>query len=271
MSTPEKEVTEIATRSADSAVGFSTAAGFELLQRQAKMMSQSGLVPKQYQGNIPNCAIALELAARIGMSPIMVAQNLDVINDRPSWRSQFIIAAINSSGRFSTLQFEFKGEGDDRSCTAYATNLATGEIVHGPPVSIKMAKKEGWWDRKGSKWPTLTDLMMCYRAAAFFGRLYCPGPLMGMLSTEELQDMGVTQPSPAARFVQAGQTIIPAEIVDPESPQEPAVEVYEPTCPHPGPIDIEVPSDIPDEPPALAEVCSQCGKPWSEVGKEQAT
>ena len=52
-----------------------------------------------------------------------------------------------------------------------------------------MAKKEGWYSKNGSKWQTMEDLMLRYRAATFFGRLYTPDLLMGMQTKEELDDV----------------------------------------------------------------------------------
>lgn len=174
--------------------------GFALLQRQATAFATSELVPKAFQGNVPNCMIVLELAARIGASPLMIAQNLDVIHGRPSFRATFLIACINKCGRFSPLQYRIEGEGDDRTCVAFATVLETGDTVEGPPVSIGMAKAEGWATKNGSKWRTMADLMLRYRSAAFFARTVAPEVAMGLYTSDELSDM---QPEPATRGASA--------------------------------------------------------------------
>jgi len=158
---------------------------FEHAQRVAKALSSSNLIPQNYQGNIPNTLVALEMANRIGASPLMVMQNLHVIHGRPSWSSSFIIAAINSCGRFSALKFVT----DKQGCKAVATELATGELIEGPTVTLEMAAAEGWATKAGSKWKTMPELMLRYRAAAFFGRLYAPDILMGMQTAEEAVDV----------------------------------------------------------------------------------
>lgn len=117
-----------------------------------------------------------------------VMQNLHVIHGRPSWSSTFIISALNSCGRFSPLRFEMNGEGDKRTCKAWATDK-TGERLEGPEISIDMAKAEGWYGKNGSKWKSMPELMLRYRAAAFFGRLYAPDVLNGMHAAEEVQDI----------------------------------------------------------------------------------
>lgn len=161
---------------------------FEHSQRVAKMMMTSSLVPKEYQNNIPNIMIALEMANRIGASPLMVMQNLNIIHGRPSWSSQFIIAALNSCNRFSPLRFRMEGKDDEYGCIAWAKDH-TGEILEGPKVTWKMVKEEGWLSKAGSKWKTMPELMFRYRGAAFFGRLYAPDVLMGMNTSDEAEDM----------------------------------------------------------------------------------
>lgn len=212
--------------------GFGSAQSYELAIRQAKLLSSSTLVPAQYRqqiekkkgGNttyeenanaIPNCVIAMNMAQRMGADPLMVMQNLYIVEGRPSWSSQWIIAAINGCGRFSPLRFEIKSLGEktveyttfewddnlrkkvpnaqkikinDKVCVAWATEKETGERIESPAVSIEMAVMEGWYSKNGSKWKTMDEVMLRYRTASFFGKLYAPELLMGLQTVEELQD-----------------------------------------------------------------------------------
>jgi hypothetical protein len=173
---------------------------FEMAQRQAKALSASDLVPQQYKNNVANTLVALEIANRIGASPLMVMQNLNIIHGRPSWGSSFIIAAINGSGKFTALRFV----GDlSKGIKAVCQEKATGELLEGPTVTMEMAKAEGWLDKAGSKWKTMPELMMRYRAAAFFGRLYAPEITMGMHSTEEVVDIQHEEPKAVAAINEA--------------------------------------------------------------------
>jgi len=168
---------------------------FENAQRIGKALASSALVPKEYQGQqgLANTLVAMEIAGRMGLSPLQVMQNLHIIHGRPSWSSQFIIAMINGCGRFSPLDYNVSGEGDSLSCFAYATELATGKELKGPVVTMAMAKREGWATKSGSKWQTMPDLMVRYRAAAFWGRLYVPEFLVGMKTQEEVVDIEEVQ------------------------------------------------------------------------------
>lgn len=193
---------------------FANIGAFESAQRMATALASSQMVPFAYQNKTSNCLVAIEMAQRCGVSPLMVMQNLNMIRGKPSWSSTFVIGAINSCGKFSeSLSFEFEelgakevdyvestGEGqnrqkvakrikiNDKSCIA-VTKKHDGTRVVGPKVSVEMAVKEGWYTKSDSKWPTMTDLMLSYRAAAFFGRLHVAEKLMGMQSTDEARDI----------------------------------------------------------------------------------
>lgn len=173
-----------------SIAAFASEGNFIAAQRMAKALSSSSLVPVAYQNNIPNTLIAMEMAARIGMSVFMVMQSLDVIHGRPSWSSKFLIATVNASRRFTPLRFKWEGTpgADDWGCRAVAKDREDGEPCVGPLVTIAMAKAEGWYAKNGSKWKTLPELMLMYRSGGFWTRVYCPEISLGLGTTEEAID-----------------------------------------------------------------------------------
>ena len=231
---------------ANTSVGFFDLESFELTQRMAKMFSTSSLVPAQFRDTVEkynsatrqkelvknpealaNCAIALDMASRLNANPIMVIQNLYVIEGRPSWSSQWIIACVNKSGRFSPLQFRIEDLGEQEVqyeefawvsgkkqssikkavirnlvCVAHAKSLDTGELVESAPVSMELAVKEGWYGKNGSKWQTMPEVMLRYRAAAFFGRVYAPDLLMGFQSQEEAEELAYIETAPSGEVVE---------------------------------------------------------------------
>jgi hypothetical protein len=156
--------------------------------------------------------IAVEMAVRLNTSPIMVMQNLYVVNGRPAWSSQYIIAMINGSRKYRTeLQFELEGKGDNLSCYAWAEDHS-GRKVTGPKITMQMAKAEGWMDRKGSKWRTMPEVMIRYRAASFFGRLYCPEMIMGIYSKDEVIEADyVIEPERNAEEIRIADSYEPTE------------------------------------------------------------
>ena len=195
---------------------YSGADAFDNAQRIAKSLASSSLVPQQFQGQqgYANCLVALEIAGRMNLSPLQVMQNLHIIHGRPSWSSQFIIALINGCGRFEPLQYKVTGKGDDLACKCVAKEISTGAELEGPTVTMAMAKAEGWATKSGSKWRTMPDLMIRYRAASMWGRLYIPDLLVGIsYSQEEVMDI---EPI----------TVEDAPITEPETPTVKVDEIF---------------------------------------------
>lgn len=181
---------------------FASGEAFTTAQRMAKALASSSLMPQAYQNNIPNTLIAIELASRIGCSVLMVAQNLDIIHGRPSWRATFLIATVNACGRFTPLRFRWVGEEGQPSwgCRAVAKDRATGEECVGTLITMGLAKAEGWSSKNGSKWNTMPEQMLCYRAASFWTRIYAPELSLGMHTSDEIIDAygeDVTHKAPA--------------------------------------------------------------------------
>lgn len=167
---------------------------FEVMQRMAQMYTQSTIVPKQYIGNIGNCVIALDMAMRMKCNPLMCMQNLYVVNGNPSFSSKFLIATINACGRFSPLRYEFKGKEGTSTygcrCVAYeVSDKEHKDPLYGDWITMEMAEKEGWMNKPGSKWKSMPNQMLRYRAAAFWQRVYCPEISMGLITTEEATDI----------------------------------------------------------------------------------
>ena len=162
------------------------------LVKIAKTLSNSSILPAQYRGNVANCFVACEMAARMDVSPLFVMQNLQVIEGRPSWSSSACIALINGCGLFKDVRFNMVGEAGtpSRGCYVTAVRVDTGEKVQGTTVTIQLAIDEGWMERKGSKWKTMPEQMLKYRAAAFFARIECPNVLMGFMLDVESRDIG---------------------------------------------------------------------------------
>lgn len=128
----------------DQIVDMFSARGFELAQRIAKAFSCSDAVPAQFRSMVEkkgrngstwvenpsamgNCIVAIETARAVGMSITAVMQNANVIEGRLSWSAQFVIAAINASGRFTPLRFQMRDGGR---------------------IKAKYREKQGWNDQK---------------------------------------------------------------------------------------------------------------------------
>lgn len=209
---------------------------FATMQRYCRMYASSDLVPDSYQITsketeakaIGNCMIAMDIALRIGASPLMVMQNMVPIYGRPSWSSKFLIATINACGRFKPLKYKMTNLGkvgiveytsyestwetnpqtgkrykkntahqekfdgsniDNIQCIAYTTEKNGEEVMESTPVDLVMAIKEGWFTKSGSKWQTMPVKMLKYRAASFWANEYAPELSMGIYTVEENEDI----------------------------------------------------------------------------------
>jgi hypothetical protein len=165
---------------------------FTVAQRMAMALSQSSMVPKAYQGKdaIGNCLVALDMASRLGMSPLAVMQKMYVVGGKPAFEATFVIAAVNGSGKFTPLRFSDNGkEGDEYGVFAIATDKETGEALKGTTITWQMVDGEGWSKKDGSKWKTMPEQMFKYRAASFWQREHCPELTMGVMATDEIEDI----------------------------------------------------------------------------------
>lgn len=204
--------------------GFETMQGFELLQRQGKMLSQCSMLPANFKNNIPDCAIALEMSARMGyaVSPLLILQSIVTVHGKPTFEAKFVIGLLKSRCGYRRFDYEMSGKvgdagevrrtprigrdgkpvldkngnpifdneiiRDGRTCLAYAIDR-DGNRIEGVPISMAMAKVEGWYDKNGSKWQTMPELMLRYRAATFFKNIHCPEITMGFKTSDEIIDI----------------------------------------------------------------------------------
>lgn len=199
---------------------------FAVMQRLATMFAKSDIVPERYRISdkqpaekaIANCMIAIETAMRMDASPVMVMQNLDIIEGKPGWSSKFLIATINTCGKYETLQYrltnlgkigkikvtEYRWENnkkvtvqvdfdgsdiDNWECVAYTCEKGKEIALESSEVSVLLAIHEGWYTKRGSKWPRMTKKMLRYRAASFWTNEFAPELSLGFKSTEENADI----------------------------------------------------------------------------------
>lgn len=225
-----EEITTLGKAQADTpreervVAGFETMQGFELLQRQGKMLSQCSMLPANFKNNIPDCAIALEMSARMGyaVSPLLILQSIVTVHGKPTFEAKFVIGLLKSRCGYRRFDYEMSGKvgdagevrrtprigrdgkpvldkngnpifdneiiRDGRTCLAYAIDR-DGNRIEGVPISMAMAKVEGWYDKNGSKWQTMPELMLRYRAATFFKNIHCPEITMGFRTSDEAIDI----------------------------------------------------------------------------------
>lgn len=216
MNTEKQETQEITAISGEISRVQAETQGFELTQRQAKMLASSSLVPKDFLGNVANCGIAINIAKRTRLDPLMVCQNLAIIHGRPSWSATALIGMVNSSGRYTPLRFVFDNEESPTSCYAVATEKESGQELKGEKITLEMAKKEGWSTKAGSKWLTMPGQMLRYRAASFWSRAYASDISLGFYTQDEVRDFA--EP-PRNVTPKANPFVTPEETKEKEEPE----------------------------------------------------
>jgi DNA-directed RNA polymerase subunit RPC12/RpoP len=235
--------------------------------RFATCLASSQFVPATYQGKPHDCLIAIDMASRLNVAPLMLLQNTYVVNGKPGMEAKLVISLINASGLF-TDPLDYEVEGDDPKdkkyrVRAFATRTKTGKAIYGPWITWAIVTGEGWDTKKGSKWQTIPSLMFIYRAAAWFSRQHCPEVAMGMLTTDELHDIEerkevdakVLDGKPRGKFGfnqkdGSDQTQPAEETTDPvDQPTEDAVTEPETAPGHDDGVDDPAPDGAPDEAP----------------------
>jgi hypothetical protein len=164
--------------------------------RTANMLSQSTIIPQSYRNKPGDCLILIDLCSRMGLSPITIAQYSQVVQGQFSWKGQACKAFVDADRRYSRpSEYVMVGEEGTPSWGCFLRAYGKdGKTVDGPTVTIQTAINEGWYNKNGSKWKTMPELMLKYRAAAFFARTECPQALMGFQTAEEVMDVRGYEP-----------------------------------------------------------------------------
>ena len=172
---------------------FVTPGEFQNLYNFGKMYASSSMIPQNFQRKPMDCAIAIDMANRMHVSPMFVMQNLYVVKGKPSWSGQACISMLQNYKEYKKVRPVYFGEKDTDNWGCYIkVETVDGEVIKGPEVTMKMAKAEGWISNP--KWKNMPEQMLGYRAAAFFARLHIPNLLMGCCVEGEAEDIAPARP-----------------------------------------------------------------------------
>lgn len=218
--TEQAEKAEVSTKTHENMVAnfeggiFNSSDSFKLAFQMAKALSQSTIVPTTFQRSEANCMVAISQAQKLGVDPFVVMNNMYMIQGKITWKSEFIIAMINASKKFDTeLQFEEEEkDGKPYACTCFT--FKDGRKIEGIKVTMDMAEKEGWTKKNGTKWATLPQLMLRYRAAVFFARFNAPELTSGLYTIEEGEDVTFDKPSKGKSNASLNDVIVESEVVE---------------------------------------------------------
>lgn len=176
---------------------------FELEQRKAKAFVATDFFPAHLrkgdkEATIGAAIIVLDLAQRMNLGALEVAQSIYIIHGKPSFETKFLVARLNSSGllkgRLNTILSP-----DGQSAHCEAVDAQTGQLLRGTTITMDMARREGWLSKNGSKWQTMPELMMKYRAQSFFINEFFPEVKYGLKTSDEAEDTNEIKEMPKAK------------------------------------------------------------------------
>ena len=257
MSTTLPNQNELASYAPQGGGMLTTFRDLEQMFKFADFLSKSTLLPATFQNNAGNVMIALNMAQRLRMDPLMVCQNIVIVHGNAGISGKMAIALLNRSPKYRRIEYRFANGKDYTGGIQVVGHRADDPEDkapdYGTPITMEMARAEGWTANK--KWQTMPEQMMRYRAAAFFARAFVPEELLGMQTAEELEDVDVAsqeirnvtptksglklaKPAPA----QEKASTVPEETPDQEDkPQKPVTKRKKPVQDAPKPQ--EAPTD----------------------------
>lgn len=156
-------------------------------------------VPDCYRGKPANVVMAMEMASTLQVPLFTVLQNVFPVRGNMAFRATFMTTLANMRGPFKhPIRYRVSGrneqdptDGKNLVVTAYTVHRDTGELLEAT-VSYKLAEEEGWTkpDRNGkSKYKTMPEQMLVYRASVFLVRRHCPEVTFGCHMAAEIDDV----------------------------------------------------------------------------------
>lgn len=171
------------------------------LQKWARIYNASSLLPSawkkgQESERIANLILVMQRAMALKCDPLLLLQNLDFIAGRMCWKSTFLLQLLLAYG-WTSPKYHISGDPtsqdfwqtDSNGCAFSAVNPASGEREQGSKITVAMVIGERWLDREGSKWKTMPEQMLKYRAISFFCRSNAPSVMGGFYSDDEVRDI----------------------------------------------------------------------------------
>lgn len=158
---------------------------FDKIWRMAEALANSALsVPKELKGNIGDCMAIVTQAMIWGLNPFAVAQKAHVINGKLGYEAQLVNAVVMQSGAIrGSFSYEYRGEGNNLECRAGAVLRGESDVRWGEWLSTAMVTT-----RNSPLWKVNPRQQMGYLQVKNWTRAFAPGPILGIYSTDELDD-----------------------------------------------------------------------------------
>lgn len=154
---------------------------FEDYEKFATKLSRSGLVPKDYMGRPDDILICMQFGSQIGLAPMQSLQNIASIRGRPCLYGDAMLALVQSSNNFESIEETIEGE------TAICKLKRKGSPMAVRKFSMDDARRANLTN--SPVWKSYPKRMLQMRARAFACRDLFADVLNGMQCVEEAKDI----------------------------------------------------------------------------------
>lgn len=164
---------------------------FDKMLRIAEMMSTGKTtVPKHLQGNLGDCMAVVTQAMQWGMNPFAVAQKTHIVNGALGYEAQLVNAVLEATGAVRNhATYEYRGVGQDLECrVAYILAKDT------TPTWNEWYRLGDVKVRNSPLWATNPKQQLSYLQVKNWARQYAPGAILGIRTSDELQEMADAVP-----------------------------------------------------------------------------
>jgi hypothetical protein len=168
------------------------------MYRLAEQMATSRVsIPEHLRGNVGDCLAIITQAMLWNMNPFAVAQKTHIVSGRLGYEAQLINAVVQNSGAVvGSPRYEYRGDGEALECRAGFVERGQTEITWGEWLC-----KSKITTLNSPLWKTNPKQQLGYLQLKNWARAFCPGAILGVYSTDELEDQpaaSADQPKRAA-------------------------------------------------------------------------
>ena len=116
------------------------------MQETAQALAKTSLAPAAYKNKPDDLLVAVMFGDSVGLSPAQAMQSVNVIQGRPSFSSECVVALCRSSPHFQDLYESITDDGtDEAEAVAIAYRKGCSPVT--ARFSVDDAKRAGLWGR----------------------------------------------------------------------------------------------------------------------------
>lgn len=212
-----------------------------------QMASARVTVPKHLQGSVADCLAIVIQAAQWGMNHYAVAQKTHIVNGVLGYEAQLVNAVIQNSGAIrGAFKYEYTGEGQNVRCRVGAVLRGESDITWGMWLSASSVQV-----KNSPLWKTNPAQQLGYLQVKNWGRAYCPGAILGVYTSDELEDFSPVEKTADPAIKRGPQRRAEAPpAAAPDAPDTSAQAEEKPPQEEQGPIDEPAPATTTKTAPA---------------------